>query len=222
MRDRPSGQTNRQTDTNHDRNICKFCQVINLHGSNEGQRNNLPMYMHFSQCLYSVWEFLPHSHCTIAAIYITCIKRCIINSHIFCRYGVNMGTLGIKWATHSATYIPAQTRRSINEWDIFSILSISGHTQAHIQTPSHTNEFCLHVSLLKLSPNSSPLDKMPTIRAVDSFIHFFNENNMITCPISLKLATPNNNKPTLVQVMAWRPTGDTPLPESIMNQFTDA
>ena len=30
------------------------------------------------------------------------------------------------------------------------------------------------------------------------------------------------NKPTLVHIMAWRPTGDKPLPEPIMTQFTDA
>ena len=30
------------------------------------------------------------------------------------------------------------------------------------------------------------------------------------------------NKATLVQVMAWRKTGDKPLPEQIMTQFTNA
>ena len=31
-----------------------------------------------------------------------------------------------------------------------------------------------------------------------------------------------DNKPALVQVMAWRRIGDKPLPETMMAQFTDA
>ena len=31
-----------------------------------------------------------------------------------------------------------------------------------------------------------------------------------------------DNKPALVQVMAWRRTGDKPLPELMLIQFTDA
>ena len=31
-----------------------------------------------------------------------------------------------------------------------------------------------------------------------------------------------DNKPALVQVMAWRRTGDKPLPEIVLTQFTDA
>ena len=33
--------------------------------------------------------------------------------------------------------------------------------------------------------------------------------------------SPINNKPVLVQVMNWRRTGDKPLPEPMMTQFTD-
>ena len=33
---------------------------------------------------------------------------------------------------------------------------------------------------------------------------------------------PIDNKPALVQVMAWRRKGDKPLPEPMMAQFTDA
>ena len=42
--------------------------------------------------------------------------------------------------------------------------------------------------------------------------------------ISLKFVprSPIDNKPALVQVMAWRRTGDKPLPEPMMTQFTDA
>ena len=44
---------------------------------------------------------------------------------------------------------------------------------------------------------------------------FLNENSRILIQISLKFVpkTPFDNKPALVQVMAWRQTGDKPLPE---------
>ena len=51
-----------------------------------------------------------------------------------------------------------------------------------------------------------------------------NENVRIPIQISLKIVprSPTDNKPSLVQVMAWRPTGSKPLPEPIITQFTDA
>ena len=53
---------------------------------------------------------------------------------------------------------------------------------------------------------------------------FLNENDKILIQISLKLVprSPIDNKPALVQVTAWRRTGDKPLPEPIMTQFPDA
>ena len=53
---------------------------------------------------------------------------------------------------------------------------------------------------------------------------FLNENVRILIQISLKLVprSPTDNKPSLVQVMAWRWTGDKPLPEPMITQFTDA
>ena len=50
------------------------------------------------------------------------------------------------------------------------------------------------------------------------------ENNGIQIQISLKCVprTPIDNKPALVQVMVWRRTGDKPLPEPVMTQFSDA
>ena len=53
---------------------------------------------------------------------------------------------------------------------------------------------------------------------------FLNENDRIPTPISLKFVpkSPIDNKPALVQVMAWRRTGDKPLPEPMTTQFTDA
>ena len=50
---------------------------------------------------------------------------------------------------------------------------------------------------------------------------FLNENNEIPIQISLKLvpSSPIDNKPALFQVMAWRLTGDKPLPEPMMTQI---
>ena len=66
---------------------------------------------------------------------------------------------------------------------------------------------------------------MATILADDIFkCIFLNENDWISIKISLKFVprSPIDNKPALVQVMAWRRTGDKPLPEPMMTQFTDA
>ena len=66
---------------------------------------------------------------------------------------------------------------------------------------------------------------MATIVA-DSFFKciFLNENDRIPIQISLKFVprSPINNKPTLVQVMTWRWTGDKPLPQPMLAQFPNA
>ena len=51
-----------------------------------------------------------------------------------------------------------------------------------------------------------------------------NEKCSILIRISLKYVPkgPIDNKPAWVQVMVWRQTGDMPLPEPMLTQFTDA
>ena len=53
---------------------------------------------------------------------------------------------------------------------------------------------------------------------------FLNESDRIPIQISLKCVprTPINNTTALVEVMAWRRTGDKPLPETMLTQFIDA
>ena len=66
---------------------------------------------------------------------------------------------------------------------------------------------------------------MAAILADDIFTCIFlNENYRIPIHISLKYVpmSPTDNKPALVQVMAWRRTGDKPLPEPMITQFIDA
>ena len=66
---------------------------------------------------------------------------------------------------------------------------------------------------------------MADILADDNFrCIFLNENDRILTQISLKFVPRSaiDNKPALVQVMACRQTGDKPLPETMLTQFTDA
>ena len=53
---------------------------------------------------------------------------------------------------------------------------------------------------------------------------FSNEDDRIPIQISLKfvLRGPIDNKPALVEVMAWRLTGDKPLPDPMKIQYIDA
>ena len=68
---------------------------------------------------------------------------------------------------------------------------------------------------------------MVAILADDIFkciVYILNENDKIPIQTSLNLVprNPIDNNPALVQVMTWRRTGDKPLAEPVMIQFTDA
>ena len=66
---------------------------------------------------------------------------------------------------------------------------------------------------------------MAAILADDNFkCIFLNENDRIPIQISLKFVprSPIDNKSALVQVVAWRQTGDKPLPEPMLTQIADA
>ena len=66
---------------------------------------------------------------------------------------------------------------------------------------------------------------MAAMLADDNFkCIFLNKDDRIPIQISLKFVprSPIDNKQALVQVMAWRLTGDKPLPELMLIQFTDA
>ena len=85
----------------------------------------------------------------------------------------------------------------------------------------HSAEKCCWIDLTYL-----PLDKIAAILAGENFkCIFWNENHRIPIWISLKFVpsrSPIGNKPALVQVMAWCRTGDKPLPEPMLTQFTNA
>ena len=58
----------------------------------------------------------------------------------------------------------------------------------------------------------------------DIFKSTFSESVWISITISLKFVPmgPIDYKSALVQVVAWHQTGEKPLPESMLTQFTDA
>ena len=65
---------------------------------------------------------------------------------------------------------------------------------------------------------------MAAVLADDNFKYIFlNENDRTPIGISLKFVSrgPIDNKPALVQVMAWCRIGDKPLPELMLTKFTD-
>ena len=69
-----------------------------------------------------------------------------------------------------------------------------------------------------------PLDTMAAILADDICkCIFLNAKDKILIQMSLKLVPrgPIDNKSSLVQVIVWRQTGEKPLPEPVMAQFTD-
>ena len=66
---------------------------------------------------------------------------------------------------------------------------------------------------------------MAAILADDTFNWIFlTDNDRIPIQISLKLVarSPIDNKPALVQGMAWRQTGAKSLPEPMMTHYTEA
>ena len=69
-----------------------------------------------------------------------------------------------------------------------------------------------------------PPENITDILADDIFKGIFlYENDRIPIQITLKLVlkSPIDNKAALVQIMAWRRTGDKPLPEPMVTQLTD-
>ena len=72
---------------------------------------------------------------------------------------------------------------------------------------------------------SSPSGQNGRHFADDSFNYIFmNEKFCVVIPISLEFVPqgPIDKMSSLVQVMAWRRTGDKPFPESNQTQFADA
>ena len=86
-------------------------------------------------------------------------------------------------------------------------------------------EACAEIWTDELLLTHLPLDKMADTFADNIFKRiFFNENVRLLIQISVKFVPrgSNDNKSALVQVMAWCRTGNKPLHEQMLTQFTDA
>ena len=80
------------------------------------------------------------------------------------------------------------------------------------------------VAIFKMHKRISP-GQIATNLTDDIFKYIFlNENYRIPIQLTLKFVprTPIDNTPSLVRVMAWRRTGDKPVPEPMTTQFIDA
>ena len=99
-------------------------------------------------------------------------------------------------------------------WIIFAVIMIM-ETVVHADT---TGCFTINISLV----NSSPPGQNGCHLADDIFkCIFLNRNDRIQILLKFVLKSPID-KPALLQVMAWCRTGDKPLPEPMVTQFTDA
>ena len=95
------------------------------------------------------------------------------------------------------------------------ICSVQGHQQAQEWPNLDPNTWFTHL----------PLYKMAAILADDNFKCIFStENDRILIHIALKFVprSPIDNKPAMVEVMAWHQRGNKPIPEPMLTQFTDA
>ena len=114
---------------------------------------------------------------------------------------------------HRAHYNVTVMELCCFRWQAFTWATDGQELQHHVATTDHTD--LTHL----------PLDKMAAILANDNFKYIFlNENDRILIWISLKSVpkSPIDNKPALVQVMAWCWTGDKSLIEPMLTLFTDA
>ena len=107
-------------------------------------------------------------------------------------------------------------------------IGIQGVLQYEISTKTHnklkSRETSLAYNLLYNRLNSLRPRQNRRHIADDVFkCNFLNENVWIPIKISRKFVPkgPINNIPTLVQVIAWRRSGDKPLSEPMMAQFND-
>ena len=120
--------------------------------------------------------------------------------------------------------------------DITQTIGYQNTCRSHSHTATHPSPDTICISLPFCTfaqhgpPHSPPLtylplDEMAAILSDDIFKHIFlNENVRISIQISLKYVPmrSNDNKSALVQVRAWQRTGDKPLSEPMLTQFTDA
>ena len=98
-------------------------------------------------------------------------------------------------------------------------------TPPHPPTPSPPHPHPPHTHThTHTHPTPTPTPPPPFWQTTFSNCIFLNRNDRIPIQISFNYAPRStiDNKPALVQVMAWCRTGDKPLPEPMVTQFSDA
>ena len=118
----------------------------------------------------------------------------------------------IQLSTHLALEIAPKGAANFNVARNPNIIIYCSHLNNHfmVSGPSGSQETWLNTMCLEQNGCHFPDNIFKYI--------FLNEINKIPIWISLKFVprSPVDNEPTLVQVMAWRRTGDKPLSESMM------
>ena len=109
---------------------------------------------------------------------------------------------------------------------MLSLLPLWSNCWKHNRAAGGGRRHGAHVmSLWWLTLTHLPLDKMAVIFTDDIFkLIFMNENDIILIQISLRFVPRSliDNNPSLVRVMAWRRTGNNPLPEPMLIQSPGA
>ena len=133
----------------------------------------------------------------------------------------NINPIDYGWAlTNFCTFC-----RTLNFVPYFDIGKLMATLFSEWYFCDNVGNYIFVISNVRVVVNSSPPGQNGRHFAADTFkCIFMNENPCILIQISLKFVPkgPIDNIPALVQVMAWRRTGDKPLPEAMLTRFTDA
>ena len=106
-----------------------------------------------------------------------------------------------------------------NPYTFHESWSLITREQQEICGQFQLTRLCQHVHKSITYWQNSPTDIVDIFNCI-----FLNENDGIPIQISLKYVprSPIDNKPALVQVMAWRRIGDMPLSEPMLVRLADA
>ena len=140
---------------------------------------------------------------------------------MYCRNRTSYENFKLKLCTRAQS--PALGTRTKFQLEILTINVISGMVYFR-EIFLESLETLVKHRFLTTCMLPSPLGQNSRHLADDIFkCIFMNESVCILNRISLKFVPrdPFDNKSAMVQVMAWRRTGDKPLPEPMLTQFTE-
>ena len=137
------------------------------------------------------------------------------------------------WECHNSCHAPTSNRCPNNIISTHVYLPMITRHWLTLNTTMPNLGVWLHVALYCCQNVNPSTGYIKTLRPRQNDRHFpenifkcifLNENDRIPTQISLKFVprSPTDNKPALVQVMAWHQTGNKTLPEPMMTPMTDA